>query len=289
MKKNNSAGRAESPVALISLLGERLPSVHVLQATPLHGGLSNRCYRIQAEHAGQPLHLVWRPNSPASEAFGVSRQHEAAILSQLESTSPLLAPALFAALPEGILVEWVEGEMADDQLDTASLLSLQVAVHRLPPPSWRLDCRERGVHYWQALASELKDATLHRIHHRFQAASPLQWFGDTCCHHDLGCYNIIVGDPLRVIDWEYASAGDPSLDLTMTIAANGLDPHNAVLQYCQAAGIVAPTEIKRWHQAVAYWQPWCEYLALLWYLLGWQHWQEPTYLEQAEILKQRLA
>ncbi len=97
---------------------------------------------------------------------------------------------------------------------------------------------------------------------------------------------------LTVIDWEYAAAGDPSLDLAMTIIANDLDLERAVMDYCRARlqhddTFVVNTEY--WLEAVNAWQPWCEYLALLWYLVGYQVWEDEEYLYQANRLEQKLA
>lgn len=53
-----------------------------------------------------------------------------------------------------------------------------------------------------------------------------------------------------MIDWEYAAAGDPSLDLALTINANGLDMESAVAAYCQLRG---KQDSDRWLAAVTAW------------------------------------
>jgi thiamine kinase len=43
------------------------------------------------------------------------------------------------------------------------------------------------------------------------------------CHNDLFCENIIEGDGLTLIDWEYAGLGDPYFDLAIVVQHHGLE------------------------------------------------------------------
>lgn len=283
--------------ALFALL---MPDFHLASAEPLSGGLSNRCWKVELRHldTGQCHTLVWRPHSAASRAFAVSRQHEYDVLDAIQSSPQhFLAPAPFAKLTEGLLVEWLDGKTATSDLPLSSLMALQAAIHQLPLPSPRLDPRQRGAHYWQFIGAEKQDPQLQRIHAYFQSQPVQEWFAETCCHHDLGCYNIIIAPDgqHRVIDWEYAAAGDPSLDLALTIAANQLVPAEAIDEYCRQTGIVDADILSRWHGAVRYWQPWCDYLALLWFYVGANQWQlacqqenDGEYMDQALSLQEKL-
>lgn len=293
------------------LLNQQLPDYQLVSATPLTGGLSNRCWKVTLRHRQSHYltPLVWRPTSAATNAFGLSREHEYRLLHALGRSENLktgqalssdsrdvlsgkaIAPAAFALLPEGLLVEWVEGQLAAENLPLAALAAIQAHIHQLPVPDWRLDCPERARHYWHHIPSEAKSPALRAIHHHFQTHPPIQWFADVCCHHDLGWYNIIISGTsetggladARVIDWEYAAAGDPSLDLALTISANGLELQSAVHAYCQARAL-SRTEETRWLQAVHAWLPWCQYLALLWFRVAEALWQEPEYGKEADKL-----
>jgi thiamine kinase len=286
-----------------------LVDVEFVTARPLSGGLSNRCWLLELRHH-TPLHIpdpspcstsqpvnstickyVWRPNAASSRAFGVSRQHEYQILSLIQSQH--IAPAPYRLLERGLLVEWVNGQVVEDDqvefgnsvkqlplLSDAELMALQARVHRLPVPSWRLDVKSKAEHYWQFIPEHVKTPILQSVYTDFQQKTLPIGFEDACCHHDLGRYNIIQTEDgsHKIIDWEYAAAGDPSLDLALTINANGLDPWIAVNAYCSALHI---TKSQPWHDAVALWQPWCELLALLWFLVGAELWQDDAYTEQA--------
>ncbi|AJR08138.1 hypothetical protein H744_2c1460 [Photobacterium gaetbulicola Gung47] len=284
--------------SLRALFEARLPEYCLVSAEPLSGGLSNRCWVVVIEHRQNSLRhtLVWRPTSSSSLAFGVSRQQEHNVLRAISSSSlHEIAPCPFALFPEGLLVEWVAGQTALQALPCETLMATLVTIHQLPVPSHRLDCRQRTAHYWRNIGGATDDPQLRRIHAYFQARPITAWFADTCCHHDLGGYNIITAPNGRysVIDWEYASAGDPSLDLALTIAANQLDLKAAVAQYCQSRGIKDVACQARWQAAVAYWQPWCDYMAMLWFYVGAQLFstlQQPDddYLNQALALKEKL-
>lgn len=269
-----------------------LPQFSILSAQPLSGGLSNRCWalKLQDNAKGRIIKAVWRPVSKSSQAFGISRQHEHHILQQLHSDQ--IAPCTIALLEQGLLVEWIEGSVVDEATDNAltdnDLLQIQAEIHSLPVPAWRLDAKSRAAHYWQFIPSKFKSLQLEQIHQSFQQQKVVSWFTDTCCHHDLGRYNIVCQPDgiKRVIDWEYAAAGDPSFDLALTVCANELDVSFAVSAYCQRQGY---SDVQRWQQAVQYWLPWCDYLAMLWYYVGAGLWPEPSYLDEARTLQKKLA
>ena len=284
-----------STETLHDLFSFRLPDYHLVSAEPLSGGLSNRCWKVVLTHkaTGERHTLVWRPHSFSSQAFGVSRQHEFQVLqSTLKTSCFTLAPKPFALFNEGLLVDWVVGQTASIEFSLTTLMSLQVAIHQQPLPSWRLNPQHRGAHYWRYMGDATGDPQLERIHAFFQAQPVKKWFEETCCHHDLGWYNIIVApdDRHTVIDWEYAAAGDPSLDLALTIAANQLEPSEAVDIYCQQVGVHDAVAQSRWHSAVEYWHPWCDYLAMLWFYVGANQFAcgeglDEDYLREAESLK----
>lgn len=284
--------------SLQALLRARLPEYHLNSAKPLSGGLSNRCWQVVIKHGltGLCYTLVWRPHSAASQAFGVSRLHEHDVLHAIDTSAKRdIAPSTFALFPEGLLVEWAEGQTAKPDLPIATIMTLLGTIHHLPLPSWRLDCQQRGAHYWQYVGGAVDDHQLCHIHAYFQSLSVTTWFADTCCHHDLGWYNVIVtpDGQHKVIDWEYSAAGDPSLDLALTIAANQLEPSKAVSLYCQRMGITDAASQSRWLSAVTYWQPWCDYLAMLWFYVGAQHFsgqEQPDegYLSEAQVLQAKL-
>jgi len=47
------------------------------------------------------------------------------------------------------------------------------------------------------------------------------------CHNDLVCQNVLEGERLFLIDWEYAGIGDPFFDLAVVVQHHGLDTESA--------------------------------------------------------------
>lgn len=284
-----------------------LPDTELISASMLTGGLTNRCWKLVLFHplTEQTKHYVWRSLSVAAQAFGIERQHEYQLLTMISNTG--LAPKPFQLLMDtdsqtdqvkGLLVEWLTGMEATVDFSNTALCQLQAKVHQLPVPSWRLDIQQRGLHYWQYINAAHKTPLLTSIHYFFQHQPIPTVFDDCCCHFDLGRYNVIVPftvngltEEAKIIDWEYAAAGDPSLDLAMTIIANELNLELAVSDYCDHRQLLEKgTQFNKsdWLQAVRDWQPWCQYLALLWYYVGHQVWHQPQYLHDALQLQQQL-
>ncbi|MGF1690236.1 phosphotransferase [Photobacterium kagoshimensis] len=257
-------------------LGEK-----IVRVMPLQGGLSNRCMLLEFV----TFSAVWRPVAKASEAFAVSRLHESQVLRQLRQQA--FAPNVLLLSDEGLLVEWLAGEVHQTPAELHAIMALQAKIHQCAAPLHTLDIHDKALQYWNAIAPVDKQADLTMLFDGFQQ-TPLPYsFALTCCHFDLGYYNIIRCDDQMdaVIDWEYAAAGDPSLDLAMTIQANGYECEEAVRAYCLARG---DENIEQWQNAVIAWQPWCDYLTMLWYFAGAQVWQDESYRSQGKKLLNQL-
>lgn len=288
-----------------------LPDTELISASELTGGLTNRCWKLTLFHPSinHSKEYVWRPFSISTQVFGIERQHEYQLLSLIADTelAPKPLQLVVSAEPSaekptqqviGLVVEWLSGVEATTAFSNQTLCQLQAKVHQLPLPWWRLDVHQRAKHYWQHLHVEHKTSSLFSIYHFFQSQPLPVAFDDCCCHFDLGRYNVIVPSTdddsitrAKIIDWEYAAAGDPSLDLAMTIIANALDIEQAVNDYCDYRVLINDETVfnkQQWLTAVIAWLPWCQYLALLWYLVGYDLWQQPEYLQQALQLQQQL-
>ncbi len=257
-------------------LGEK-----IVRVMPLQGGLSNRCMLLEFV----TFSAVWRPVAKASEAFAVSRLHESQVLRQLRQQA--FAPNVLLLSDEGLLVEWLAGEVHYAPCNLDTMMSLQARIHQCVAPVHTLDVHEKAALYWRAILPDDKHAELESVFNRFQQTVLPYAFPLTCCHFDLGYYNVIRCEDQTdvVIDWEYSAAGDPALDLAMTIQANDYEREAAVNAYCLARG---DENIEQWQDAVFAWQPWCDYLAMLWYFAGAQVWQDQSYRDQGKRLLNQL-
>ncbi|MCG9703428.1 phosphotransferase [Photobacterium damselae] len=259
-----------------------IPNFQITSAIPLSGGLTNRCWKLTGYYQGRLLIAVWRPVSAISQAFLVDRQQEFLTLQQLSAS---LAPLPIYCNNQGLLVEWLEGKEAGKETSDSEILELLVQIHQQPLPQTTLDLKQRCQYYWDQIPVELHSHRLLQLHSWFAHSVIPESKQLACCHCDLGRYNLIrKGSRLKVIDWEYAAAGDALLDLALTILANDMSIERAVTQYCQ----LTKSEYNVILTQVNTYLPWGMWLAILWYYIGYEQWQDSEYLNAALALKQEL-
>jgi thiamine kinase-like enzyme len=121
---------------------------------------------------------------------------------------------------------WTVSDL-ENPANVQRLAHLLRAVHRLPAASvGRYDpagaarryARELGTPRAWALSSEVEACS-----DRIAGFAP----PGRLCHNDLVCQNIIDGERLMLIDWEYAGLGDPFFDLAVVIRHHGLGGESA--------------------------------------------------------------
>ncbi|GAB2658053.1 phosphotransferase [Vibrio panuliri] len=267
--------------SLVSL--ERFFTVPPDYAQTLTGGLTNRCWKI-VESNGRAY--VWRPTTPITQAFSISRFQEFQILSSIQDSG--LSPKPVSINDKGLLVEWLEGASLADSLSFEQLLEALVAVHNVPTtriPVAPFNFTARVDHYWIQLKPELKSEEYQTIYRDWRNAPSLAEVTATLCHFDLAGYNMVASEAgIQIIDWEYATIGDPRLDLTLSIDVADVDEMEAIHQYCQMRQIEG---IDDWFEGVRAWRPRANMMAMLWYLLAFQLWGDEYYYQQAEQLKQQ--
>lgn len=253
-------------------------------AQTLTGGLTNRCWKIIAEDGPA---FVWRPNTPITQAFSISRFQEYQILSAIESSH--IGPKPLFINEQGLLVEWIEGESLMDGLPFESLLKTQIKIHNLSTariPVAPFSFTARVDHYWLQLKAEYKTDQCTNLYQSWRTAPNLADVGVVLCHFDLAGYNMVkTQQGHRVIDWEYASIADPRLDLALSIEVAGEKPLESVYRYCQLREIEG---VDDWVEGVMAWHPRISMMAMLWYLLAHQLWGDDYYLHQADKLKNGL-
>lgn len=249
-------------------------------AQTLTGGLTNRCWKV-VTHRGA---YVWRPSTPITKAFSISRFQEYQILSALEHNP--IAPKPHYICEQGLLVDWIEGIPLRDGLPFDDLLDTMVSVHqantqRIPVAPFNYTARVD--HYWILIDDTLKSDSIRGVYETWRRAPSLADVGHVLCHFDLAGYNMVrTTQGITVIDWEYACIADPRLDLTLSIDVCQHDPQDAVFRYCQKRGVDG---IDDWVEGVMAWQPRAKMMAMLWYLLAYQLWGEEQYLTEATRLE----
>ncbi|MDN3610355.1 phosphotransferase [Vibrio ostreicida] len=250
-------------------------------AQTLAGGLTNRCWRVVTLSGDS---YVWRPTTAITQAFSLSRFQEYQILSAIEDCH--IAPKAIHINPQGLLVEWLEGESMTESVSFDSILKVLCDIHNLETgsiPVAPFNYTARIDHYWMRLKDQFKSEEYAQLYHQWRSAPALADIGQALCHFDLAGYNMVrQDDGPKVIDWEYSAIGDPRLDLTLSIASSGEPLLESVYRYCQLRSVEG---VDDWVEGVMAWQPRVTMMTMLWYLLAYQLWGEEDYLIQAEKLR----
>lgn len=268
----------------------RHPHTHALaqaRLTPLHGGLSNRAWRI--EHGGD----VWfaRLGHPGAARLGVDRHAECRLLQAVSAAG--FAPGLRVCQPSsGLLVtRFVEGSQwqAIDALQEGNLRrigELLGDLHDLPIPSGLREVSYARQAMRLASALPERDRLARELGRRATSAferidgrGPLP----AVCHHDLHHLNILDdGRRLWLVDWEYGGRGDPLFDIAGFLALHDADRGATALLLASYARLspsdAALLEDARWA---------FDYVQWLWYRVRFGDLPGPGH-ETASRLAQRL-
>ena len=183
--------------------------------TALHGGLSNRTWRVDQRGRSAVLKIddeprAWPYNSRLREAEIQSRAHAAGLATRVLYVDDTV-----------YLSEYAEGVVwsTDCLDDVAHLEQLAVALrklHALPLTGRVFDAVGAAREY----ARHVRDADEARIRDCLRKISAAPRPHNLCfCHNDLVVANIINTPETRFLDWEYACDNDPFFDLA-TIAAH---------------------------------------------------------------------
>lgn len=182
---------------------------------PLPVGSNNRSFLVRTVQGW----FVLRLSDPKNVPVGVDRQRELRT-QEAAGNAGIAAAIMYANIDAGIfLTEYVAGaplRMGDMQRPSIikRIASLLRAVHELPVIGPPLDLEAAAGSYVEQVAVAARKNTAARCA-RIIAEDASTREETTCCHNDIICANIIAGDRLRLIDWEYAGANDPYFDLAV--------------------------------------------------------------------------
>lgn len=246
----------------------------------LSGGLTNACLKVEAKEGT----FVWRPVSVQAKLLGADRDKERDILTALDAVP--FAPKIYDSNGEGLLVEWFKGEVIALDKAKDAAVELLASVHQLTTNGFDdelandvMSLKLRILSYWSSLEPENQTNEMHAYVDYFSQEDERPLFEPCLCHFDIGAYNIIVKEQgYGLIDWEYASIGDPSQDLATMIIANQFDVDEVIHSYCMQRDL----DDNEWKYAVKYWTPWVCFMGALWFSLGYQLLKDSCYQELAE-------
>ena len=230
---------------------EEIPDFHGrdVEWHGLSGGLTNLSYAVDCEGS----RYVLRVPAPHTDVFGLDRQREqrAGNAAAAAGIGPRI---VYADTDRGVMLrEYVEGDVwsADDLVAPTNLekiASLLRRVHSLPILDSPFDIVRVAHHYRQHV-----DGSLAR-------------FADVCvrlaenagrveqrcvCHGDVNAANVISGDRLLLIDWEYACDNDPFFDLAALIGYHDMTDEQINVLLCAYTGGVDDTAFDRLREQTA--------------------------------------
>ena len=254
--------------------------LNILKVSALTGGLTNACLKVEAREGT----FVWRPISEQAKLLGANREKERELLTALNSIP--FTPTVYGANEHGLLVEWFDGEVI--ALDKAQPVAIEllISVHQIGSDGFEnkikndeMSLKSRILDYWSSLIPENKTTEMQSYIDYFSQKDDRSLFEPCLCHYDIGAYNIIVKEGgYGLIDWEFASIGDPSQDLTVMIIANQFDAADVIHSYCMQRGC----DENEWQCAVEHWTPWVCFMGALWFSLGHQLLKDSCYQVLAE-------
>ncbi|TCS38917.1 phosphotransferase [Reinekea marinisedimentorum] len=189
--------------------------------------LTNQVYKITSK----PSEKMWalRVSKQISRELGIDRAREEKILDHLKGNAWVLRPFFFNQAI--CLTEWVHGTPfyvhSVEQIQKLSQLIHEIhsqplgGLTHIQPTEIDKQLLHLLKRLPEATDSAFSNLLLKKIKH-YVFPKKL-----TLCHHDLHPENIIVSQTqLKLLDWEYASLGDPLIDIACAIEGFKLNGAN---------------------------------------------------------------
>ena len=171
--------------------------------------------------------FVLRLDKPAARELGLNRENEQRVLTALV-TAGLAPAALYCNVSEGVLLRpylpgrtWTEKDL-NGKNSLSELARLLRRLHAVAPTGIRFDPHGAARRYARQLATTDAEAVVEQAG---QLADELAHWPESAvlCHNDPVCHNILQGESLALIDWEYAAVGDRYFDLAVVLQHHGVD------------------------------------------------------------------
>jgi len=171
---------------------------------------------------------VLRLDKPGAVELGLNRLNEYRVAKAV-SEAGLAPQPIFIDPGEGVYLRrflqgrnWTIPDL-DSPVNLDRLADLLRNLHGLPPVGDAFDPLAAARRYAVQLDSDESRMILgkaERLMGEIIEDSP----GQALCHNDLVCQNILEGEPLMLIDWEYAGIGHPFFDLAVVVQHHALGP-----------------------------------------------------------------
>jgi aminoglycoside phosphotransferase (APT) family kinase protein len=243
----------------------RVSASDVVAVEPIKHGLTNESWLVRTRSDA----VVVRISASSDDALRIDRPSEARVLAIVASAG-VGAPVIRSDPERRLLVTRYAGpswsyEEAREHANIVRAAALLVRLHRLDAPGVRtvdLAATIEGYLSTLTLAGAGGDLTRQSLRERaHEAANVLRRDAATrLCHNDVHHLNIVGGDELRLIDWEYAGVGEPLFDLAALCVYHGYERTRRELLLTSYSADAGPDRESRLDQAL-----WLfEYIRELW-------------------------
>lgn len=169
---------------------------------------------------------VLRIDNELPVVLGLDRSAEAVVLAHIykeDAAGECFGPRLeFVDVGQGIQLTryipgraWTAADLGDPGKQ-ARLARLLRRLHAAPAAGKPFNLRDRIARYAESIGSAAASALAAEAD---EMLSRLEAPGmrHCLCHNDLVCANVIEGERLYLVDWEYAAVGDPFFDLATVV------------------------------------------------------------------------
>lgn len=186
----------------------------------LEGGLTSRSYVVDL--GGE--RFVLRLDTPEAGRLGLNRRAERDVCEALANAGLGPRPLHFDAARGVYLRPYLPGRAwtPDDLRRQENLDRLAVLlrrVHALPATGAPFDPVGAAKRYADTLGTETAAGLVDQVAAAYRRIEP----GATVlCHNDLVARNVLAGETVVLIDWEFAGMGDPIFDLAVVVQHHGL-------------------------------------------------------------------
>ena len=196
-------------------------SKNLISITPLNS-TNNRIYKIQTDKQS----FILRLNNRYTDIFNIDRKKEIKVLRNA-SLARIAPEIIYEDYRKGILLTlFVEGRTwhlddFEDQTKIRSLVKLLHSVHSLPLCGLKLNPVDLANNYILKLDTNTDSYEFSKI--CLSIIKNIDYSGNIrCCHNDIHPLNIIQGEHLMLIDWEYAYDNDPMFEIASISSFNNL-------------------------------------------------------------------
>lgn len=193
----------------------------------LSDGPTNASYLLELSG----VRYVLRLDKPAASSLGLARSNEKQVCAVLAAAG--LAPeALYFDPVAGIYLRRFLQGRSWNAIDIAKPSNLQRlagllrTLHAIEPAGAEFDPLAAAQRYAARVNNSASEELVQRAQSLMDELQAGQ-FKPALCHNDLVCQNILEGEHLVLIDWEYAGVGDPFFDLAVVIQHHQLAPSTA--------------------------------------------------------------